>query len=225
VRCRPLLASQRSWLSMVRGSSDTSIAPHHPNASCARIWTARGVDPAMVVTRTGNRRRSRDLPWWEASSIAPSHPNESSVPLLRRAPWPGAPHRSWRPRRQTVSGPPVAGGRSIAMLSPPPEAWGAGGSRAPAHGVRERCMDGELHAVTCPTSCMARLEAIAAGVGQPVEENGPRSVGPPCARVQQLTPVSRSAACRPLAARVVKGADWDRRGTASAALTVGSGGS
>jgi len=103
-----------------------------------------------------------------------------------------------------------------------PKACGAGGSRAPAPGMRKRCMDRGLHAVACPTASMARLaggsrQGKAAGHG-----NGTRSVGQPCAPIQQLTPVSRSAAYRPLAARVMKGADCERRGTASAALTVGS---
>jgi hypothetical protein len=73
---------------------------------------------AMLIARTVDCSRSRDHPWWGASSVAPSHPMNSLVPLLRST---MILHASSRldTSLQTVSGPPLAGGRSIAMLRPP----------------------------------------------------------------------------------------------------------
>ena len=121
---------------------------------------------------------------------------------------------------QPVALPPLRESQHVGAL-PPHMHHGAGGSTAPARGVRNWCIDGGLQAVTCPASRMAGKWPRLAWPGcRPREWTVvARATG---TRVQQLTPVSRSAAYRPLAARVVKGADCERRGTASAALTVGS---
>ena len=103
---------------MVRGSSDAGLVRHHPRRCRARIWTARGVCPAMIVARTVDCTRTRDHPWWGARSIAPSHPAQDLVPSPRT---PMALHGSSRldPSPQTVSGPPLGGGRGVAMHRPP----------------------------------------------------------------------------------------------------------
>ena len=113
-----LPTSQRSWLSMVRGSSDISNAPHHPGSCCARIWPVRGVCPRWSSPGPWTAGGRVTAPWWGASSIAPSHPMMRSVPPPLT---PLARHASSRldASLPAVSGPPLAGGRSIVMLSPP----------------------------------------------------------------------------------------------------------
>ena len=153
-RSRRLSHSAAFLAEHVRGSSDTTIAPRHPNASCARIWTARGVYPAMVAARTATAGGRVTTPGGEQAAALPPTPLKSSVP------WPGRTHG---PARLVAPGCLAANGIGSAPRSwpqyrnaqPAPKASGAGSSRAPAPGVRKRCMDRGLHALACPTSCMA----------------------------------------------------------------------
>jgi len=213
--------AERCGPRMLRGSPDSSIAPHHPKACGARTWNARGICPAIIGARTEHRRRPRDHPRGGTGIIVAAPPPVKALGARARShPSQAA---SLHPDRDlhAVTLPPLGESRHVDAL-PPHVHHGAGGSRAPCTRLA-----GAVHG---PGTAGGRVPhhrgwmgASSGWRGRAVGRvNGRRWIGLPCTRVQQLTPVSRSAACRPLAARVMMETDCDRRGTASAALTVGS---